>query len=141
MGIVVEGPGSRVAAINVVPLIDILLVLLIIFMVITPLVPKGLDVQVPQREMALPPGPTPVVIQLFEDGSLRINRERVSWGDLEVRLVQVFRTRADADKVAFVRGESQVEFSDVARVVDGMRRAGVQRVGLLTPRTEPEPGQ
>ncbi len=140
MGIASGGSGGRLAAINVVPLIDILLVLLIIFMVITPLVPRGLDAQVPQREFTPPPpGPGPVVIQLFEDGSLRINRERAAWGDLEVRLADIFRARAE--KVAFLRGEAQVEFADVARVVDGMRRAGVQRVGLLTPRTEPGPDQ
>ena len=140
MGIAFGGSGSRLAAINVVPLIDILLVLLVIFMVITPLVPRGLDAQVPQREIAPPqPGPGPVVVQLFGDGSLRINRERVSWGDLEAKLADIFRARAE--KVAFLRGEAQVEFADVARAVDGMRRAGVQRVGLLTPRTEPEAGQ
>lgn len=139
MGIAIGESGSKLAAINVVPLIDILLVLLVIFMVITPLVPKGLDAQVPQREITPPPpGPGPVVVQL-EDGSLRINWERVSWGDLEARLADIFRARAE--KVAFLRGEAQVEFADVARAVDGMRRAGVQRVGLLTPRTEPEPDQ
>lgn len=140
MGIAIGGSGSRLAEINVVPLIDILLVLLIIFMVITPLVPKGLEAQVPQPGIVpRPVEPAPVILQLFGDGSLRINQERVSWADLEARFAEIFRARAE--KVAFVRGEAQVEFADVARAVDGMRRAGVQRVGLLTPRTEPEPGQ
>ena len=138
MGIAIGGSGSRLAEINVVPLIDILLVLLIIFMVITPLVPKGLDAQIPQPVLA-PPHASPVVLQLFGDGSLSINRERVGWQDLETRLAEIFGARAE--KVAFVRGEAQVEFADVARAVDGMRRAGVQRVGLLTPRTEPQAGQ
>jgi biopolymer transport protein ExbD len=132
------GSGSRLAEINVVPLIDILLVLLIIFTVITPLVPRGLDVQVPQPASAEPPpGPEPLVVQLFEDGSLRIIQERVSWGNLEARLAEVFRARAEP--VAFLRGDAGVGFADGVRAVDGMRRAGVQRVGLLTPRTEPKP--
>ena len=139
MGIAIGGSGSRLAEVNVVPLIDILLVLLIIFMVITPLVPKGLDAQIPHPAIAPPPRASPVVLQLFGDGSLSINRERVSWQDLEARFAEIFRARAE--KVAFVRGEAQVEFADVARAVDGMRRAGVQRVGLLTARTEPEAGQ
>jgi len=136
-----ESKGSAMAEMNVVPLIDILLVLLIIFMVITPLTPKGLEVLVPQPNLAaenLVPIRTIVVQVLADaktDGSmLKINGENSTWESLGSRMDQIFRDRAE--KVAFVKGDNDVLFTDVARAIDIMRGAGIDKVGLITSKLE-----
>ena len=133
-----ENKGGAMAEMNVVPLIDILLVLLIIFMVITPLTPKGLDALVPQ------PNPNQqqnqeienktVVVQVLDGGKLKINNEDASWDSLGPRLEQIFKERAE--KVAFVKGDNDVLFMDVARAIDTMRQAGIDKVGLITAKLE-----
>jgi biopolymer transport protein TolR len=136
------GKGGAIAEMNVVPLIDILLVLLIIFMVITPLTPKGLDTLVPQ------PNPNQqqntelenktVVVQVLMQGRvcclLKINQEDATWDGLGKRLEDIFKDRAD--KIAFVKGDSDVLFQEVARAIDIMRGAGIDKVGLITARLE-----
>jgi len=134
--------GGAIAEMNVVPLIDILLVLLIIFMVITPLTPKGLDTLVPQ------PNPNQqanqelenktVVVQVLMQGRvcclLKINQEDTTWDGLGKRLEDIFKDRAD--KIAFVKGDGDVMFQEVARAIDVMRGAGIDKVGLITARLE-----
>ena len=136
------GKGGAIAEMNVVPLIDILLVLLIIFMVITPLTPKGLDTLVPQ------PNPNAlknqelenktVVVQVLMQGRvcclLKINQEDATWDSLGKRLEDIFKDRAD--KIAFVKGDSDVLFLEVARAIDVMRGAGIDKVGLITAKLE-----
>jgi len=124
---------------NVVPLIDILLVLLIIFMVITPLIPKGLDALVPQ-----PPPPNAksdpellaktVVVQVLMGGRLKINQEDTDWDRLQPRLEDIFKTRAE--KVAFVKGDDDVDFADIARAIDIMKGSGIEKIGLITAKVE-----
>ena len=142
MGMAVGPSGGQSANINVTPLIDVLLVLLIIFMVITPLTPKGLDALVPQ-----PPPPnapknnTPdrtIVVQLIDRGSqdpgLKINQEDATWDNLQGRLADIYKTRAE--KVMFVKGDDNIPFADVATVIDIAHGAGVDKVGLITAKIE-----
>jgi biopolymer transport protein TolR len=136
MGMSVGGKRGIVSDMNVVPLIDILLVLLVIFMMI-PRDTKGLDALVPQQSTQ-PPDKTVndevVVIQVLADGTLRINQEPVSWERLGSRIEEVFKARAT--RVAFIRGDGPVEFGVVAKVIDVMHTSGIASVGLLTPDLE-----
>src|ERR1700736_4019215 len=101
---------------NVVPLIDVLLVLIIIFMVITPTVPTGLPTLVPQPASAQSrpelPDPHTIVVQVTRGGKLMINQEQSEWSTLGTRLSDIFKERAD--KLAFVEGAEDVPFADVA---------------------------
>jgi biopolymer transport protein TolR len=130
-----EKPGRPVADINVVPLIDVLLVLLIIFMVITPLTANGLNAQIPQPAFGQAAA-TPVIVQVGANGALKINGEESSWEGLGARLRSIFAHRAE--KSAFVTGENGVAFSEVARAIDVMNSAGIERVGLMTGRMQVE---
>lgn len=125
--------SGSIAEMNVVPLIDILLVLLIIFMVIAPEKVLGLSVDLPQRTTEGPPAPL-VVVQVLGDGTVRINQEPVQWRDLQTRLKAIFKMRAS--RVAFVRGDGDLEFGAVARAIDVMRASGIVTVGLMTPELE-----
>jgi biopolymer transport protein TolR len=134
MAMQMVGKGGAFAEMNVVPLIDILLVLLVIFMII-PHHQKGLDAMVPQPATSTtPPDPEGViVVQVRASGELRINEQPVAWDQLRSRLEAIFNQRAT--KVAFIRGEAPVEFAQVARMVDVMHGSGIS-VGLLTPGLE-----
>jgi biopolymer transport protein TolR len=129
--------GSRDGAVsepNIVPLIDVLLVLIIIFMVIAPNVPAGLPTQVPQPSQT-PSKPEPaetdtIVVQVTQGGNLMINQELSDWNTLGTRLSDIFKERAD--KVAFVEGADEVPFEEVARAIGIMRGAGIEHVGLIT---------
>jgi biopolymer transport protein ExbD/biopolymer transport protein TolR len=136
MGMSVGGKRGIVSDMNVVPLIDILLVLLVIFMII-PVYSTGLDALVPQpsteKARTAPPEDV-VVIQVLADGTLRINQEPVSWERLGSRIEEIFKLRAT--RGAFVRGDGTVEFGVVAKVIDVMQTSGIASVGLLTPDLE-----
>jgi biopolymer transport protein TolR len=133
-----DNKGGAMAEMNVVPLIDILLVLLIIFMVITPLTPKGLDTLVPQpnkdQQQQQDIDNKTVVVQVAENNKLKINNEDTTWDGLGPRMEQIFKDRAE--KVAFVKGDNDVLFMDVARAIDIMRGAGIDKVGLITAKLE-----
>jgi biopolymer transport protein TolR len=133
-----ENKGGAMAEMNVVPLNDILLVLLIIFMVITPLTPKGLDTLVPQpnpnKDQNQEMNDKTVVVQVAQNGKLKINNEDTTWDGLGPRMEQIFKDRAE--KVAFVKGDNDVLFMDVARAIDVMRGSGIDKVGLITAKLE-----
>jgi biopolymer transport protein ExbD len=140
MAIAVRNEGAKVNAnINVTPMVDVMLVLLIIFMVITPLNEKGLDALVPLPAPPNQPVNTEVdaktiVVQVLDNGKLKINDEDSSWETLGPRLTDIFKIRAE--KVAFVKGDDTVRFADVARAIDIMRASGIDSVGLITAKME-----
>jgi len=132
------GGGSGVQAnINMTPMIDILLVLLIIFMAISPVKPKGLEALAPQPP---PPNSPPqdndrtVVIQIDKDHHWKINQEDIAEDKLEDRLIDIFKTRQE--RVVFVKGDPDLEFQWVAKAIDHAHGAGIDKVGLMTPKVE-----
>ena len=131
--------GSRESLssdINVTPMIDVLLVLLIIFMVVQPhhFMGEEADIPIPTKDVKAPPQDEPVVIQLHDGGqqsapTISINHNDVAWPDLDSRLRQVLAGRVD--RVAFVKGDPEIYFEYVAEAVDTAHHAGADRVGLL----------
>jgi biopolymer transport protein TolR len=134
------GRGPFQGQMNVTPLIDVLLVLIIVFMVVESMTKdKGLETQVPQppppSANSTPPPDRTIVLQVVWTGtdkqpSLRINQQNVSWAELQPRLNDIYKQRAE--KVAFVKGDDDVNFEYVAQVIDLAHGAGVDRVGLMT---------
>ena len=128
------GKGGAVSDINMTPLIDVLLVLLIIFMVITPLTPKGLQALVPQpnpnQEQQEEPNLRTVVVSVGQDRSIMINRDPSNLEVLEDHLTEIFKSRAE--RVMFVRGHPSLDFRDVAAIIDIGKGAGVDKIGLIT---------
>ena len=133
------GKGGAKADINVTPLIDVLLVLLIIFMVITPLTPHRLEALAPQPPPPNAPPPPPgqdrtVVIVIDKDKSMKLNQDPITEGQLGDRLMDVFKTRAE--RVVFVKGDPDLDFQTVAHAIDIAKGANMDKVGLMTPKAE-----
>lgn len=127
--------SSGEAEMNVTPLIDVLLVLIIIFLIIVPVAPTGEEAQIPQENKgrSVPDTVRTIVIQVVPNGpadaTLKINEESVTWDNLRQRLFDIYKTRAE--KVAFIKADSETEFEPVARVIDIAHAAGVVNIGLM----------
>jgi biopolymer transport protein TolR len=139
MAMAVGGPKSGPRCdINMTPMIDILLVLLIIFMVITPLTPHGLEALAPEPPDKNKPqqdtDQRTVVIQIDKDKNIKINQEDSDYDKLGARLEQIFKTRAE--RVVFVKGDPDLEYNSVARAIDIAKGAQIDKVGLMTPKLE-----
>jgi Biopolymer transport protein len=139
MGMSAGTSGGSVSEINVTPLIDVLLVLLIIFMVIVPVTPKGLQTQVPQppkNKTQDQPNDRTIVVQVQSNGagapSYMINDTAFSKSALEPKLEEIYATRNE--KVMFIKGDKDLDFSKIAEVVDFGHQAGVDTIALITPR-------
>lgn len=133
------GRGPFQGQMNITPLIDVLLVLIIVFMVVVSMTQdKGLETQIPQPatdKTIIPKINRTIVVQVVWTGKdkqpqLRINQDDVSWSDLKPRLDDIFKQRAE--KIAFVKGDEDVDFEYVAQVIDVAHTVGVERVGLMT---------
>jgi biopolymer transport protein TolR len=133
-----SGANSKgmTSAINVTPMIDVLLVLLIIFMVIVPTTPKGEKAQAPQPTKGQHTNPDSVVLEVLKGSgeglTFTINRLPVSRKDLPARLASIYANRAE--RVLFLKGDDQLSFTQVAEVIDIGHAAGVDHIGLMTPK-------
>jgi biopolymer transport protein ExbD/biopolymer transport protein TolR len=134
------GTGKAVSDINVTPLIDVLLVLLIIFMVIVPVTPKGLETLIPQPPKSNTPEPPSqtIVVQVISNGggepAYKINDTSFNKSEIEPKLAEIFATRQE--KVMFVKGDEALDFRKIAEVIDFGHQAEVDNIGLITPKVE-----
>jgi biopolymer transport protein TolR len=136
MAVSTQGTGGPRADINVTPLIDVLLVLIIIFMVINPPIQRGLDTQIPQPPPPGAPPPDPetlnrtVVVSIDRDKTISINQKPVQKQNLQDQLTEIFKTRNE--RTMFVQGDTELYFNDVSDIIDIAKGAGVDKIGLIT---------
>lgn len=133
-----SGGGSGGGAMrdpNVTPIIDVMLVLLIIFMVVTPLTQAGHDVELPESADNVAknsePDPNQLVLDIDAAGQVTINKQPVTWDELPLRIRDIFETRSD--KTIFLRAAPGLMYGEVVAVLDVARGNGVERVGIVPP--------
>ena len=130
-----KGPGDSnnqmLAEINVTPLVDVMLVLLIIFMVAAPMMQQGVDVNLPQVSTTeLPTDPDLLVVTIDRSGDISIGKTRVALDTLDKKLTAIYKRKAR--KEAFLRADKDVPYGVVVEVMAAMKRAGIERLGMVT---------
>jgi biopolymer transport protein TolR len=125
------GDRRMLSEINVTPLVDVTLVLLIIFMVTTPMLQRGTDVQLPKAELAEPKEEERITLTLTREGRLFLNTQEIPRASLRDRLMAMTRNR---ERVVHFRGDSQVPYGLVIEVMDALKAAGIETVGMITER-------
>jgi biopolymer transport protein ExbD/biopolymer transport protein TolR len=132
------GRGEVTSDINVTPMADVMLVLLIIFMVITPMLQKGVTVELAKTknpaDMTAADKEDSVLISVARDGKFYLNQDRVNIDDLTNKVTELVGTRID--KTVFVSGDFRAKYGDIVQVVDNLRAAGVDKIGLLTAKVD-----
>jgi len=135
MGVDVGGSNKAKSDPNVVPLCDILLVLLIIFMVITPAMQKGIDIKLPETAQedtfTGTPGTT-ITLTIERDGSIKLNQDPIDLHFLEGRLRDIYQARQD--KTAFIRADENTQYKEVLKIIDIAKGAGAEVLGVITER-------
>jgi biopolymer transport protein TolR len=131
------GTDRAVSEINVTPLIDVLLVLLIIFMAIVPVAPRGLGALIPQspKDTNRTPPPSTIIVQVLGTNAAstyKINGDSFTLASLEPKLAEIFASRSE--RVMFVKGDPEVDYAKIAEVIDLGHQAGVENIGIITPR-------
>jgi len=131
MAIKVETEGEVSSEPNVVPLCDVLLVLLIIFMVVTPLIQRGVDVRLPTalNTINMPENPE-VVLSIKKDGTLYVGQDQVTLSNLQTMVEEAFMTASD--KRLYLRADGELEYGNIVDVVEILKAAGVEIVGIIT---------
>jgi biopolymer transport protein ExbD len=128
------GRGEVSSEINVTPMADVMLVLLIIFMVVTPMLQKGVSVDMAKTnnpsEMKEADKEDSVLVAVARDGKYYLNQDRISIDDLTNKVTEALTNRID--KTIYVKGDYRAKYGDVVKVVDSLRAAGVDKIGLLT---------
>jgi biopolymer transport protein TolR len=133
----VQGANSDI---NVTPLVDVVLVLLIIFMVVTPLLEKDIPVRTPASEQVEQADEVPqdqIIVYVNKDGDLRINNEKVTGQEFSDKLKRILDPRASVDKVVFIVADDACNYSKLIRVLDGARAAGAEVLGFATDPPDP----
>jgi biopolymer transport protein TolR len=136
-----KAASGAMADINITPLIDVMLVLLIIFMVVTPLAQRGLDISLPQPPPPNQPehkGPTNQIVLALEESAITVNKDPVTVEALGSRLRDIYQARSD--KTIFVRAAGTVPYGRVVQAMDIARGAGVERIGIISDKMLQEAG-